>query len=154
MKTMIKSTIRTAVLCLSATVIIAGATSCKKNSSESSKAELLTKSAWKLTKEEYKTGTAAWLTNTIDACSADDLEIYSANGTVEFNAGAIKCSPGELQSQTANWNFENNESQLKVTNQLGSYVGNIEQLDANTLTISYSDDNNGVIEYFRSTYSH
>jgi hypothetical protein len=152
---MIKSTIRTAAVCLSAALLLSGLGSCKKSANEKSKAELLTQSAWKMIKDEYKTGTGAWNTRNIATCSADDLEIYSSNGTVEYNAGATKCFPSDPQSETANWNFEANETQLKIT--FGGFfaeVGNIEQLDANTLVVSYSDNNNGVIEYFRSTYSH
>jgi hypothetical protein len=152
---MTKSTIRTAAVCLSATLLLSGLSSCKKSAAESGKAGLLTKGAWKTVKDEYKTGTGTWVTRNIDPCSADDLEIYSSNGTVEFKAGAIKCFPSDPQSETGNWNFENNETQLKITfGGTFSEVGNIEQLDDNTLIIFYSDNNNGVIEYFRSTYSH
>jgi hypothetical protein len=160
MKTMIKSTIRTAALCLSAALLLSGLSSCKKSAAEKSKAELLTQSAWKIVKEEEKAGNGAWVDNTPNssACSKDNNFIFKSNATFEFNEGATKCSPTDAQIiDTGTWSLENNNALLRII-----FTGNtvpddlsIEQLDENTLLLSSSDDNgNGTVTLYRTTLSH
>jgi Lipocalin-like domain len=160
MKTMIKSTIRTAAVCLSAALLLSGLSSCKKSATEKSKAELLTQSAWKIVKEEEKVGNGAWVNNTLNspACDKDNNFIFKSNATFEFNEGAVKCNPADNQIiDTGKWSLENNNTLLRII-----YTGNtipddisIEQLGENTLILLSSDDNgNGTVNYYRSTLSH
>jgi hypothetical protein len=160
MKTMIKSTIRTASVCLSAALLLSGLSSCKKSSTEKSKAELLTQSAWKIVKEEEKVGNGSWVDNTLNssACTLDNNFIFSSNATFEFNEGATKCYPANDQIfDSGIWSLESNNTLLKIvsTGSTTSDDARIEQLDENNLILSFSEDNsNGTVKYFRSTLSH
>jgi hypothetical protein len=146
-------------------VTIMSIVSCKKDSETAPvvkpKAELLTQAAWKLVKDEEKTGNGNWIdyTGSLSTCEKDDQTIFRTNATYEANQGVIKCSPNAPQIISAGtWKFINNETQistlangLSVSNTL---IENIELLDENTLRTSYSDTTGGVINGYRYTYGH
>lgn len=100
-------------LCIAALAIVA--MSCKKDSKKSN-TELMSQSAWKLVKAEVKSGAATtWsdITSTYVSCEKDNNYIFRSNGTFEFNEGATKCSPGDLQIyDTGNWGFADGETKL------------------------------------------
>jgi hypothetical protein len=146
-------------------VSIMSVISCKKDNEVppvvKPKAELLTQAAWKLVKDEGKTGNGNWVdyTGSLSTCEKDDQTIYRTNATYEANQGVIKCSPNAPQIISAGtWKFINNESQISsLVNGLSisnTSIENIELLDENTLRTSYSDTSGGVIYGYRYTYGH
>lgn len=156
---MIKSTIRTAAVCLSAALLLSGLISCKKSATEKSKVELLTQSSWKIAKEEEKAGTGSWVDYAAIAqpYDKDNIIIFNANGTFENNEGATKQSPSDAQIiGTGTWSLKNNNATLSTTG-TGSTSADeqtIDQLDANTLVLSSNETNNGIVYYSRITLSH
>jgi hypothetical protein len=146
-------------------IAFTGISSCKKDSEPAPvvkpKAELLTQAAWKLIKDEGKTGNGTWIdyTSTLSTCEKDDLTIYRTNATFEANQGVIKCSPNAPQIISAGtWKFISNETQISsLVNGLSisnTQIEDIELLDENTLRISYSETTGGVIYGYRYTYGH
>jgi hypothetical protein len=146
-------------------VTIISVISCKKDNETAPvvkpKAELLTQAAWKIVKDEEKTGNGAWIdiTGSYLACEKDNQIIFRTNATYEENEGATKCSPTASQIMSAGtWKFINNETQISsLTNGLSvsnTFIENVEVLDENTLRTSYSDTTGGIIYGYRYTYGH
>lgn len=146
-------------------VTIMSIISCKKDNEVAPvvkpKSELLTQAAWKVIKDEEKTGNGNWIdnTNAYLPCEKDDLTIYRTNGTYENNEGATKCSTSAPQIQSAGtWKFINNETQISSLGNgfsiINTFIENIELLDENTLRTSYSDTTGGIIYGYRYTYGH
>jgi hypothetical protein len=144
------------IFVLFSVLIVAGFVSCKKSSSSKSKTEFLTQAGWKQTGGEVRTTTtAAWgvdpsFTST-PACQKDNVILFRTNNTVENNEGATKCNAADPQIVfTGSWAFQDNESKISV---MGDVVA-IEQLDDQTLRITYSDTFSGTTYYYRETYTH
>lgn len=154
---MIKSTIRTSAVCLSAAVLLSGLGSCKKSAAEKSKAELLTQSAWKIVKGEEKTGAGAWTdyTGSLSPCEKDNNIVFRNTGTFEINEGATKCNSTDPQiSETGAWSLDGTILKITYTGSSSADNSTVEQLDENTLLISSSFSAGGTTYYDRSTYSH
>ena len=148
-------------LCLVGSLLFFGVISCKKSNDAvgKSRTELLTQAAWKLVKDETKTGTGPWIDQTpfYSPCEKDDNFVIKLNGTYELNEGATKCSPTDPQIyETGAWVFLNNEAQIKTTStgSSSSDTVSIDQLDENTLITSSSEVISGVTYYYRTTLGH
>lgn len=144
-------TFKTLVLFFAASLLIV---SCKKDKDKVSKTELLTKSAWVMVKYEEKANSGTWQDTFpgFDACSKDDKWIFKSNFSIDLTEGNTACS-GNTANQvldSTTWAFLENETKLQVEQD----IFNIDQLDENTLIISYSETSSGVTYYTRVTLSH
>jgi hypothetical protein len=125
---------------------------CKKEDAKpQTKTEILTQKPWVIQKFEERIGTAAWVDDfpNFDACSKDDLYIFRANNTYEFNEGPTKCNASDPQIfETGNWIFKNNETVLSLDGE----DFNIDQLAENSMVISLSESFGGVTYNVRITF--
>ncbi|MEO7923245.1 MAG: hypothetical protein ABIR30_06160 [Chitinophagaceae bacterium] len=137
-------------------IVMTSFTSCKKDNGPKSKTELLTGQSWKQVKFEEKDAVAdPWtdITNTYSACELDNIISFSTSGTFTETEGATKCSPGDPDIATSGgWNFQSNETILRLILGVFNSDATIETLDASTLRISYSDPTGPY--YFRITMQH
>lgn len=150
--------LKTLSFIVAATLLI---TACKKDKNKKSNTELLTAKAWIMTKFEEKEGNGAWVNILpyIDACSQDDEWIYNTDMTAEYTEGATACagySPDEV-TDTGVWSFMDNETKLKVISDdptVGTQITTIEQLDENTMVLSYTETDLGVTSTTKLTLRH
>jgi hypothetical protein len=144
-------TFKTLLFFIAASLAIA---SCKKDKDKTSKADVLTQSAWMMVKYEEKENNGPWI-NTFplfDACSKDDQWIFKTNLSVDYTEGSIACSgntPNEVLDTTT-WAFLEGESKLKIEDDIFT----IEQLDATTFIFSMVETNGGVTSSTRVTMGH
>lgn len=124
--------------------------SCKKD--EKTKMELITEGNWILISDQEKVGSGEWqeFITSYEACEKDNYLKFSANNTVEANEGASKCDPGDPQTMTGPWGFENGETQINIY----GFVGNIDELSGSRLTVSTTEQVGTLTYYSRQTYSH
>lgn len=129
-------------------------TSCKKDKDKQSKKELLISAPWVIVKYEEKENNGNW-ENTFpgfDDCSKDDKWIFKTDMSVDVTEGATACTggtPNEVLESTT-WQFTENETKLMIE----ASVLNIDQLDANTLVLSYTESLAGVTYSTRITMNH
>jgi hypothetical protein len=145
---------------LVASFFVLSSSKCKKDDPiVKTKAELITAAAWKITKVEARTSTAApWVdyTSFLQACDKDNPTVIRSNATYEVNEGATKCSPTDPQIiEVGTWVFENNEARIKFT-ETGSapYGADIELLNETNLILTESEVVSGTTTYFRTTLAH
>jgi hypothetical protein len=145
---------------LVASFFILSSSKCKKDDPiVKTKAELLTQTAWKITKLEARASTAApWTdyTGFLQSCDKDNPTIFRSNATYEINEGATKCSPTDPQIvEAGTWVFENSETRIKFTQTGGiPYTGDIELLSEANLILTSSETSGGVTTYVRTTMAH
>lgn len=144
-------TFKTLLFFVAATLLM---TSCKKDKDKTSKADVLTKSAWMIVKYEEKENNGPWI-NTFpgfDACSKDDQWIFKTNFSVDYTEGTVACS-GNTSNEvldTTTWAFLEGESKLKIENDIFT----IEQLDATTFVFSITETTGGITSYTKVTMGH
>ncbi len=138
-----KQIIRTACIAMAAAAIFS---SCKKDD-DKSRTELLTSGNWRLVLAQERLNGGAWDNVTADnfeACELDNRIKFSTPDVVTIDEGATKCNSGDPQTQTGTWNFVNNELDLNLDGELYD----IDELNGNTLAISYTETFGG------STYTY
>lgn len=156
---MIKMLTNRLVLIIFTTCLIMTLPACKKSTDDvKSKTVYLTQGNWKEIKYETKTDNGPWVdqTGTPLACVADNYIKFLTSGTYEANEGLVKCNPGDPQILDAGtWSFLTNETQLSTTS-TGSTpdIVDINQLDDNTLIVTYSYVFGTSTYYDRTTFSH
>lgn len=146
---MIKLQLKTLCIVL---LVFTAFTACKKKNDAKSKTELLTKSAWMVSKFETKVNNSPFTDEypSWDACEKDNKLTFYTNNTATFDEGPLKCNSSDPQSETGPWAFTENETKLTFD----SEVYNIEQLDENTLIISGSEVFLGDTYTLRITFRH
>jgi len=144
-------TIKALLFFVAASLII---TSCKKDKDKKSGMELLTASSWVMLKFEEKENNGPWVNTLpyIDQCSQDDRWVFKTNLSVDFTEGATACSGNTANEvlESTTWMFMDNESKLMIEND--TFV--IEQLDENTLVISFQETSGGITSYTKVTLGH
>jgi hypothetical protein len=147
MKKMIRYTLIAALVAISFT-------SCKKDDAptETSRIELLTSANWKLTSDQTKLGTGAWVESIgfQESCDLDNYLKFNSNNTAEDNEGATKCDPLDLQSYTRTWAFQNGETQILFY----GLVWTIDELTSTRLTLSTSEELGNGTHYYKVGYTH
>jgi hypothetical protein len=66
----------------------------------------------------------------VQDCDKDDIMTFSADGTGTIDEKALKCDPTAPQIKNITWEFLNNETQVKVTDDEGPQVLTIVELTA------------------------
>ena len=109
--------------------------SCKKGDGGPSKTENLTTGTWKLTgymTDHQKDGVYEENTYAILAdCEKDNLYTFMSSGNMTKDEGPTMCIPGNPQTVTQPWNFQDNENSLH-------FLGvrhTIEELSATTMKL-------------------
>jgi hypothetical protein len=156
---MFKRSSLSAAAMLVASFFILSSSKCKKEDAVKTKSELLTQTAWKITKLEARIAPSSpWTdyTSFLQACDKDNPTVFRSNATYEINEGATKCSPTDPQIVEAGaWVFENNEARIKFTETGGTpYTGDIELLNEANLILTSSETSGGVTTYVRTTMAH
>ncbi|HLP38829.1 hypothetical protein [Lacibacter sp.] len=135
-------------------LVLVSTNSCKKKNDQKSKTQLVTERDWKMTKFEVKENNNPWddLLAGQPACDADDRHVFRTNNTYEINEGPSKCVSTDPQIiDNGTWSFGDNETKF-------IYDGipfTIDQLDGNTLIISYTDNTSPPdVYYFKLTFTH
>ena len=107
--------------------------SCNKKDSTMSKTQLLTSGSWRLTavvsdndaNGTYETDDFAGFPD----CFKGNYYTFFSNGSAELNEGPTKCDPMDPQTETATWQFTQNETHLKIDTD----EWKLEELTASTL---------------------
>lgn len=87
---------------------------CKKED-KISKTELLTSGSWKVSSQVTTKGSSSTDDyKEMKDCEKDDYITFKTNGSVEYNAGTIKCWEDEDQVETSEWKFSENETTLII----------------------------------------
>lgn len=127
--------------------------SCKKNSDQKSKTELLTQKDWVMSKYELKSGGSVWIDETQywQDFSKDDHFVFRTNNTVEQNEGATKCDASDPQIvDTGSWAFSDNETKITWFGKTST----IDQLNETTLIITTTDNSGETTISERITFVH
>jgi hypothetical protein len=143
-------------LCAAACIILS---SCSRNEDALPTAnDLLTKTPWKLVKDEQRKNQGPWTSNNVWLpCELDDLLVFKTDGQYEFNEGAVKCSPNDPHIiEFGKWALVNNNTEIKFNKDNGPVTANekIEKLDETTLVLVDQEINGNDIYNTRFTYSH
>jgi len=69
-------------------------------------------------------------------CDRDDLTIFKAGGTVNYDEGATKCSQSDPQTTTGTWVLNTDETVLTVDGESWTIL----ELNDNQLKVKYTDD--------------
>jgi hypothetical protein len=88
---------------------------CGEGASRKSRAELLTRTAWKYEMAGFDSNQDGYidvLDPKIADCESDDIIRFNSDGTGSFNIGGIKCDPSDPPSLPFMWSFENKENVL------------------------------------------
>ena len=126
-----------------ALIIIASLTACKKDSTSTDNAVLLTTGKWKLTAET--TGTIDTYKN-YGACEKDDTWTFGADGKLTLDEGATKCSASDPQTSVGAWAFSGAEKKKLIITASGFAVTvDIVTLDASTLKWSETDASTKIV---------
>jgi hypothetical protein len=108
---------------------------CQKNadggSSQQTKTELITKSAWKydhagLDLDNDGTIDSPVPGGIIQPCDVDGTLTFNANGTGVGDEGATKCNAANPQTSNFNWSLKNNETIIAFSNVVfGGLTGDV-----------------------------
>jgi hypothetical protein len=119
-----------------------------------SKTDLLTSKSWKLVTWSITLGTYnVDMLDFTDACTKDNLLIFSKDGKIIEDAGLQKCFSGNPQIYRVGiWVFDGNETKLKMT-YANSYYNptttyNIDVLNTTTLRISFNTDSSSDVRTY------
>ena len=153
-----QSLFRTLLLGSATTILFA---SCKKNEETTppTPSELLTRSGWKLVKEEEKQNNGNWVdyTSTIPACEKDDIFLLKTDSKYEVNEGASKCAPGNPHIvQEGGWALVDNNTGIKFNKDFGTVYATekIELLNESTLILVDTEVIGANTYYTKFTYGH
>lgn len=146
---MIKLQLKTLCIVL---LVFTAFTACKKKNDAKSKTELLTSSAWLISKYEEKLNSGAYVDDFPNwaSCDKDDKTIFATNNVVTYDEGATKCDVSDPQTETGSWAFTENETKLIVDGETIT----IEQLDENNLIVVSSYTFSGQTYTTRITLKH
>jgi hypothetical protein len=155
-----KALIRTLLLVF----LCAGFYSCKKDKDDDpapaplTKTQLLCSKKWKIqtaTRSSASIGTEN-LKDNWETYEFDDTYLFKTNEEVIMDEGSMKEDPSAPQTKTGFWSFEHNETDLTVffwdDYKLPEYTSKIQQLDANKLSLTYSQQDPWTGE--QTTYSY
>jgi hypothetical protein len=124
---------------------------------EPTRTAYLIQGIWKQVKYEIKRGTEEWhLPSGPPECEADDLRIFRKNATYTVYYGADKCGLSDAASNTANWNFQNNDTKLQLYIPGGpiTFIYTVHWIDKTKMILSTSTNFGGGTLYQRYTYGH
>ncbi|MCC7400567.1 MAG: lipocalin family protein [Chitinophagaceae bacterium] len=99
-------------IALSFILFAAVSQSCKKESKQKTKTDLITQAIWK-----FSTATANGVDVSLllQSCQKDNTLSFQANGNGTIDEGATKCNPGDPQSAPFTWSFQNNETSIHAS---------------------------------------
>lgn len=136
------------------------ATGCKKDEPATPDREaLLTTGAWKLSAMTVDPA-IDWfgtpVTNVypqLPGCLKDDLTIFKANGTVNYDEGPSKCSPNDPQTTSGTWTFNPEQTVLSITADGETTSWDITDLTGSRVVADYEITEEGITYTFSVTYS-
>ena len=110
---------------------------------------------WKTTNEYTKVGPAPEVetTDSIDACTFDDLNTFESDNTYEFDEGATKCDDQDPQTiATGSWSFIEGDTKLVLDSDSSTSNDtiNIVSLSDSRIETSNSYDFGGVTTTIRT----
>ncbi len=118
--------------------------SCKKNDDNVSRKDTLTNGKWRITAATTTISTSG-VSNTTDeyatydACEKDDVTIFRTDMHLIDDAGAVKCNSSDpQQTDSGIWALSENDTKIIFTGSGVVLTFNIDQIDGNTLKLSYS----------------
>jgi len=133
-------------------------TACKKDSDDNkpkTNTDLLVQGSWKF---DNATVSGADVSSLLKGCQKDNTITFAAGGTGTLDEGATKCSSGDPQTNTFNWNFAPpNETILHVSTTLftgGSSDFNVVTLNETNLVLSQNIDIAGTSQLAVVTFKH
>jgi hypothetical protein len=117
---------------------------CKKDSKPQTKTEILTSGKWKTSSYTINPAfdwdgdgtTETDILSVSDECSKDDFVQFNSNGTILGDEGPTKCDPGDPQTFSLTWSFEENETKLNIDGD----VYTIETLSDQQIKLSIVED--------------
>ena len=126
---------------------------CKKD--KKSVTELLTENTWHITQYQYRANTTdPWDIDPItDPCELDNIFTFLTSGNYTFTEGPTKCDPTDPDLiDTGLWALLNNDTTLRLTSGSDTIDFTIDQIDENSLMITYFDSSGP--EYIRIVFTH
>lgn len=129
------------ILSISFLITIVEFTACKKEEQPKTASEFLTEGNWIISAitidPGMDMGTGSPVTDMypyLEECSLDDIMDFQSNGTIQMDAGAIKCDPNDPQRENlGSWTLSNNNSTLTISDPLlGPIEGTVLILNATT----------------------
>jgi hypothetical protein len=91
---------------------------CSKKDKVDSKSAMLTTGTWKLTGSETDNdGNGTYEVNEYSSfppCFTDNFVTFNTNGQATIDEGPTKCDPMDPQTETASWQFTNNETSMVI----------------------------------------
>lgn len=106
-----------------------------------SRTDLLTAKNWRVTAQTSTTKANGSVVVTDEypkakPCERDNFTKFNPDKTISSDAGAVKCYPGEPQSETASWAFNKDETHLFINTGSSPVVpDSIVELSATTLRL-------------------
>jgi hypothetical protein len=149
---MLRSTVKLLPFLL---LVLFATNSCKKKNDQKSKTQLVTERDWKMAKFEEKENNGSYINLLVGqpACDADDRHVFRTNNTYEVNEGPTRCDPNSPTIvDNGTWSFGDSETKFIYD----GVAFTIDQLDGNTLIISYTDNLSSLpdIYYYKITFVH
>ncbi|WP_157547657.1 hypothetical protein [Hymenobacter sp. DG25A] len=134
-----------------ALLFVGSFTACKKDNDDNkpkTKTELLTAKNWRLSAAvgSLTSGSSTYSQDIfadMEPCQKDDFEKFSTDKTAILDQGATKCDDmaSDPQTQKVAWNFESDETKLKISEIGGgdSYTVDLVELTATTMIQKYTE---------------
>jgi len=89
----------------------------------------------------------------MEDCDKDNIYSFYENKTYKADEGATKCDSAEPQSFSGNWQFLNNETELKIIYMNDTVVYGLLELDESLLKLDYSGrDTNNVLHTITTSF--
>jgi hypothetical protein len=88
----------------------------------------------------------------LPACVKDDITIFNANGTVNFDEGASKCQPNDPQTLTGTWAFSADKTKVSITQNGETETWDIVELKADIAIVDYVVTEDAITYTFSATY--
>lgn len=121
--------LQTSIIALTSGILLFAA--CKKTEKDpdptpatKSKKEIISEGKWQYSALSFivkmngkDTTMDAW--SLLEDCDKDDFMTFTASGTGTIDEGATKCDPADPQIENLTWEFQDNETYVKVTNNDG-----------------------------------
>ncbi|HMQ63863.1 MAG TPA: DUF5004 domain-containing protein [Flavilitoribacter sp.] len=153
-------TISMKILAVLVTALTLLTTSCKKDDDIApDKTKILTSGSWQLTAMTVDPA-IDWfgtpVTNVysqLPACVKDDLAIFKANGTVNYDEGASKCNPNDPQTTTGTWTFNTDQTVLSITQDGETESWNVSDLGGSSFKANYQVVQEGITYTFSVVFS-
>ena len=124
------------------------------DSGTSANMQNITKAPWKLIKCRSNENDSVWVdvTSLLPSCYLDKTYSFSKDGKVVMDQGPTKCDPDDMQSETMQWGFFENEKKIVFLSDDGP--GTILTLDVTTLKILYEIVDGTEKTKLEMTFSH